>query len=138
VSSRAGCLAESSAFSDWRRVGPAVKDDEYSGVEAEPVEVAVKLSKSLGQRVGFAGAPDFQFDSFALPGACAAGVGVGPTDQEVDATTANTVFPLNLSAAVDDPLKEGHEHQLRGGFVVNNPTGKHVGVFAPEPGELAQ
>jgi hypothetical protein len=45
---------------------------------------------------------------------------------------------FDVSAAVDDPLEEGHENQLGGGFVVNDPTHEHVGVLAPEPGELVQ
>src|SRR5215470_13324121 len=138
AASGAGGLVESGAFGDGCGVGSAVEDDECAGVEAQPVQVAVELGQSFGEWVGIAFAPDLQLDGFALPGAVASGVGVGPADEEVDAAAADAVVAVDVPAAVDDALEEGHEDQVWGGFVVDGAAGEDVGVFAPECGEFVQ
>src|SRR5262249_25144245 len=126
------------AFGDRGGLGASVEDDQYPGVEAEPVEVAVELGQPPGQWVGFVLPPHLQFEGVPLQGLLAGRSLVGPADEQVDAAAAGAVLPVDVAAAVDDALQVAHEHQLRGDLVVGDSGGEHVGVLTPERGELVQ
>ncbi len=97
-------MGDGGASVDGFGVRAAVEDGEDAGVETEPVEIGVELAEALAEGVGVALAPYLELKSLALPGPCSVLRGVGPAQEQIDATAADTVLPVDIAAAVDDAL----------------------------------
>jgi len=104
-----------------RHLRAAVEDHEPSLVEAERVEVARELLQPLGLGGGPAAHLELQRDSLRLPG-----------DEQVEGVAAQGVLAVDASAAVHDPLEEGHQHEVRPRLLVDEAVGRLVPVLAPE------
>src|SRR6185369_9558461 len=115
-----------------RRALAAVEHEERSAVQAQAVEVAAELRETLGEGIGAAVAPDLELDRPALDS-----TRIGPTDAEIDPAAPHRVLAIDEAAAVDHPLEEGHEDELRRRLAVGGLGEVRLGVLAPEGAEVA-
>src|SRR5262245_18891705 len=85
---------------DWREIWAAVENDEGTDLQAEPVEIAVELVKSLCAGIGLAGAADLEFEGLPLLAGLAVQVAVWPADEQVEPAAADAVLAVDVAAAI--------------------------------------
>ena len=55
-----------------------------------------------------------------------------PDDEQVGASSSEAILPFHAPAAIDDPLQERLQQELRGGLLVVEPFDPKLGVLAEE------
>ena len=112
-------------------VRAAVEDNKMRFIGAARVGVVGGLRESDGEGFFEAAAKQFKLDDDALHRSGEALLRVErPFDEQVGAFAAQAVFAADAAAAVDYPLQEGLQQQLRARFFVVETFDPGVGMFA--------